>query len=134
MDMTERIDQWTNEQREQEDKIHSKEYLNWLINFTDKDKYNSFDDDCTLYDNTLLEADKINVELISKFSYYIESLANKQRVTNCPDEDNCFEVSNFYFRIGYQYYHISTMVGQGSVTFIEKLEEEPNCAYVRVPY
>lgn len=101
------------------DKASSKEYLDWLINFTNK--YNCWSDDTWTYKKDEIDKqDYENTILLSYFQSYINSIASKQNIFEIIGEDG--DEFGFYFKINNSYYKIDTITGQGSFTTIHKLD------------
>ena len=96
-----------------EDFVKSPEYINWLVDFLEK--YNQFDDDGFLYNKDISKDDEEKCRVISIFFRYIKNLSNKYNIFN--------KDYSYNFKLKGNFYNISTIVGQGAVTLIHKIEE-----------
>lgn len=108
--------------------VKSQEYLNWLCNFVDIHKY--FCDETWLYkQDEISEEDYHKVELISTFFHYISQLADEQFILE--ESEDGYDTS-YYFKAKKNYYEITTIVGQGAITSIHKIEYDESKDYVLV--
>lgn len=116
------------DKREEENAfVRSDEYLEWLSSFTKV--HDSFSDETWLYDrDSISEADNLNVERISVFFHYISELAEKQHLFSAKDEGE----NIYYFKLKGSYYEISTIIGQGAITFIHTISFDEEKDYVLV--
>lgn len=122
------LQSYINEMVENENKVKSTEYLDWLVSFLDIHK--SFSDDTWLYDeDKISKEDYERVKLISTFFHYISDLSKEQFV---PDVIEEYDEEIYNFKLRGNYYQITTIVGQGAITFINKLEYDENIDYVFV--
>jgi hypothetical protein len=108
--------------------VETKEYADWLYNFIKKGQV--YDDETAMYKMQEGE-DKEKLLLISHFQRYIEELAEKYEVENITDPKNNFEVLNFEFQIRDRFFNITTMVGQGAITFVNEIDE-PTKKYIKI--
>lgn len=100
-------------------KVSSQEYLDWLVEFTNK--YNHWCDDTWLYNkNDINEVDYDNTILLSYFQSYINSIASKQNIFESLGNNG--DEFSFYFKAKNNFYRIETICGQGSFTIITKLD------------
>ena len=109
-------------------KVLSKEYILWLYNFVSEQKH--IDDESALYIYEGIDAE--NGKIISDFLDYAEELAKEQRVCVVSDESCTFDNEEVDVRILDRYFNCFRMYGQGSITVISLLDEEPKHAYVKM--
>ncbi len=108
--------------------VKSQEYLDWLCNFVAEHEY--FSDDTWLYKKEeISEDDYEKVELLSTFFHYISNLADEQHILE--ESEDGYDIT-YYFKAKGYYYETTTLVGQGAVTSIHKIDYDENKLYVLV--
>lgn len=119
------IDNYFNKRQKTIEKVSSNEYLDWLVEFIDKN--GNFNDDTYLYNKEIDPNDRENTLLISYLQSVIEEKSINQLALPTEDEDGEYI---YYFKLKGNFYYIFTIVGQGALTCIYKLNEEPKNDYV----
>ena len=117
------------EREEKYNRVSSDEYIQWLYSYLNHEDILGFSDDDMQYAPE--SEDRENSLMLSYFLSYVEELAKKQRVLNVPDEENEFETTNYVIKINDMFIEVSTMCGQGSVSFAYKVNK-PDFCYVTV--
>ena len=97
-------------------KVTSKEYLDWLYDYVKDDR--TYDDETAPY-KVKNETDRENLCRLSFLQKVIEDLSEENNVENIIDKENLFEAMNYNFKYRDKIFNISTMIGQGAITFIE---------------
>lgn len=120
------IDNYINNLENKRKLVSSKEYLDWLENFSKKGPFN--DEDIS-YNDEIDVIDKENGKIISYFASYIYSEAQIQSVFEEKQEGE-FDEERFIFMYNDNFYEIWTIFGQGSITGINKIEKPDNDNYV----
>jgi len=112
MDIVERL---ARSQKITEEIVQTDDYINWLENFTIKNK--AFSDDTWLYfPDRISEEDNEQVSKLSNFYEAIENYASANFIYPTPDEfGNHYRVSNN--NIGYD---IGIMMGQGALFWVSR--------------
>lgn len=117
------INSYFEERMKRMNKISSPEYLKWLKTFTDI--HTGWSDDSFYYDETISEEDKNNTEILSTFYDYVNELKQKQKVFFEIEPDDYFYEEKIFFEYDSNFYELSCLVGQGTITSIKKLEKSP---------
>ncbi len=112
------------------EKISSKEYIDWVYDYVSVNKH--ADDEGALYVYEGIDAE--NGQVLSAFLDYVKELATQQRVLVTPADDCHFDSEQATVKIKDKYFEIFRMHGQGSWTSIGLLDEEPDYAFVKIPY
>lgn len=115
----EHYDSYVNKRDRNINKIKSKEYIEWLYNYTNE--IERWCDDDLLYRDDVSPELKENVELLSYFFNYVYEETNNQKVLIDDIEDE----ETLFFKIKDTYYKIELICGQGSINIIEKLNSVP---------
>lgn len=110
--------------------VSSKEYLSWLYDYVSVNKH--MDNEAAKY--TYTEIDAEYGQIVGLFLDYVEELAKEQRVLVIPDDDCDFDSEKVVVKIMDKYFEVFRMFGQGSWISVELLDEEPDYAYVKIPY
>jgi len=112
MDILERL---ARSQRITEEITQSDDYINWLENFTLKNKEFT-DDDWLYFPERISEEDKEQVSKLYNFYEAIQEYANKNYIHGTPDEfGNHYSIK--YNNIGYK---IGIMIGQGTILWVQR--------------
>lgn len=112
------------------EKVSSKEYIDWVYNYVSANKHAN--DESATYTYEGIDAE--NGRVLSVFLDYVEELAKEQRVLVVPDDECDFGSEQVVVKIKDKYFEIFRMYGQGSWTSIGLLKEEPNYAFVKIPF
>lgn len=112
------------------EKISSKEYIDWVYDYVSVNKH--ADDEGALYVYEGIDAE--NGQVLSAFLDYVKELATQQRVLVTSADDCHFDSEQATVKIKDKYFEIFRMHGQGSWTSIGLLDEEPDYAFVKIPY
>lgn len=122
------INNWFAENENREARAASQEYIDWLYNYVCTNK--QLDDADALYskDTEVTE----NGGLLSYFFEHVTKLARQQDVPVTSDDDFMFYNEEVNVKIHDKYFNLFTMCGQGAITGITLLEEEPSGAYVKL--
>lgn len=114
--------------KRKKERVSSDKYLNWLMCFIKEQiditqsQYIYISDDMYDYNDSVSNEVKDNLSLLSYFKGYLIEKAEKQNIyfdIFNEDEQICY----FYF--DNHYYSMTTIFGQGSLTYIETCKERP---------
>lgn len=107
--------------------VQSQEYIDWLYEYLKENKkINS--------ENLLYDEDKVNSEyakLLFIFLQYINDLVDETDLENLANH-NEYESERYLIKIRDKYYDLCVIFGQGSIMFINELEEKPK-EYLTIP-
>lgn len=108
--------------------VTSKEYLDWLYSYIKDDR--TYDDETAMY-KVKDEKDRKNLCQLSYLQKVIEDLSENNNIENITDKENEFEILNYNFKYRDKTFNISTMIGQGAITFIE-IAKDTNRDYIEL--
>jgi hypothetical protein len=101
--------------------VKSKDYINWLYEYINKNKY--LDSEKILYDENEKNAEY--GKLLFLFLLYINDLIDETDLENLADY-NEYESEKYNLKIKDKYYELCVVIGQGSIMFINELPHKPN--------
>ena len=108
--------------------VTSQEYIDWLYNYVSTRKY--LTDEDALYSEDIDVSE--NGQKLSSFFDHIAECAQQQDVQVNSDVDSRFPSESVIVKIYDKYFELFTIYGQGAITGITLLEEEPSGAYVKL--
>lgn len=117
-----------------QERTATQEYFNWFENFIKNCKGN-YDDESFIYETLksnepFTDIDKKNERDLSYFYQNLQLIANEQRVKEYYNTDD-FEEYGYVFKYNEVFYEWTTIVGQGSITYIQ-ITNEPEYCYIDV--
>ena len=113
-----------------EQKIKTKTFLDWLIEFTDRTKNKTWDDETAEFSvGHFSERDMKNVSLLGCFAIHIQDLAHSQNILSLPC--NRTEEFKYHIKINDNFYEIYLLASNGFITVIKKIDE-PTDSFVYV--
>ncbi len=106
-------------------KISNIEYLDWLtIEFLPKFDNAIYEDESFLYNHeNFTNKDLENEHDLHYFYDLLDVVANEQRVKEYYNDSDGFPVYEYVFKYKDKYYEKHTIVGQGSITFIQEIDK-----------
>jgi hypothetical protein len=107
--------------------IKSQEYIDWLYNYLNENKY--LNSENLLYDDD--KTNSKNGELLFLFLQYINDLIDETDLPNLANPDE-YESERYIIKIKDKYYDLCVIFGQGSIMFINELKEQPE-EYLVIP-
>lgn len=108
--------------------VSSKEYIDWLYDYVSKNK--NIDDESALYVYQGIDAQY--GQIIGVFLNYVEELAESQKIPISSDENAGFPNEKVIARIKDKYFELFRIYGQGSLTSVNLLNEEPISSFVKL--
>ena len=113
-------------------KVANKEYCNWLESFINN-LPEGYDDETWAYktirhNKEFTQEDLNNERFLDAFCKFLNIVADEQRVKEYHNDD-FFEEYEYIFKYNNQYYKWNTLIGQGSVTTITKVDK-PRFAFI----
>ena len=114
-------------------RVANKTYCNWLTSFLD-DLKQPYDDESYAYKTLkckreLTEEDDKNEKDLSHFHKFLHIVADIQRVKEYFDDRDGFPEYEYVWKYQNRFFEWNTIVGQGSITRISKIEK-PDFAYI----
>lgn len=100
--------------------VRSKKYLDWLVEFTETQPNNSWDDEDITYSNHISRYDKKYANLLSTFQRVLTNLAQEQFVLSLPTYK--YEYFKYQFKLRGKYYETSQLYGNGIVCVIKEID------------
>lgn len=100
--------------------VHSKKYIEWLVNFTKNRPNCSWDDESIIYNQYISNYDRKYANLLSVFQDELRKLAKEQFVISLPT--NKYEYFKYHFKLRGEYYETIMMDGNGTVSIIKKIQ------------
>lgn len=108
--------------------VSSKEYLDWFYNYISANK--KIDDESALY--IYQDIDAKYGQILGAFLDYVEELAGSQKVPISSDEECDFPNEKVIVKIKDKYFELFRIYGQGSLTSVTLLNEEPTYNFVKL--
>lgn len=113
-------------------KVANKEYCNWLESFMNN-LPEGYEDEAWAYktlkhNQNFTKQDLENERHLSNFHTFLDIVADIQRVKEYYDPRD-FEEYEYVFKYNNIYYEWNTLVGQGAITTIKKIEK-PDFAFI----
>ena len=121
IDMEEKI-------KEKESVYNNYDYINWLDEFTSK--HSSFHKDSFLYDESISDEDKNNVEKLDYLFECIDKYASNNGISPICYDDVSFGNVNYRFMYNNKHYEIGVMTGQGSSVSLSTIYDNNNYGYI----
>lgn len=114
---------YTNKILEEENRktkiVHSKKYLDWLVDFTDSQPNFAWDDEAIEFSPYCSNYDKKYVALFSIFQTELEKLAKEQFVVSLPT--NKYEYLKYHFKLRGNFYETIILDGNGRISTLKKI-------------
>lgn len=108
--------------------VETNEYMDWLVEFTDKTQNKYWSDDDYIYNDEISEEEKYKIQLLSYFYSFVSNKKREQQIIfsqeDITDKDGFYE-EILIFKLRNNFYKMFLAVGQGAFTSIEKLEIIP---------
>lgn len=99
--------------------VHSKKYLDWLVDFTEYQQNNAWDDEAILYSPLTSNYDKKYASLLSTFQNELKKMAQEQFVLSL--DTHKYEYFKYHFKLRGNYYETVLLDGNGAVSTIKKI-------------
>lgn len=99
--------------------VHSKKYLEWLVEFTDAQPNCAWDDEAIEFSPYFSNYDKKYAALFSIFQTELEKLAKEQFVISL--NTNKYEYIKYHFKLRGNYYETVILDGNGRISTIKKI-------------
>ncbi len=109
--------------------VHSKKYLDWLVDFTEGQNNKSWDEESIAYSNYTSNYDKKYAKLLLTFQDELLIMAKQQFILSLPT--NKYEAYKYQFKLRGNFYETSLLRGNGSVCVIRRIDE-PTSAFIYV--
>lgn len=107
-------------QTKKEKIVHSKKYLDWLVEFTNAQSNKMWDEESITYSNFISNYDKKYAKLLLNFQDELVKLAKEQFVLSLPT--NKYEDFKYHFKLRGNFYETTLLNGNGMVSVIKKIE------------
>lgn len=104
--------------------VHSKKYLDWLVEFTESQSNKMWDEESIVYSNYNSNYDKKYAKLLLLFQDELIKLAKEQFVLSLPT--NKYESFKYHFKLRSNYYETTLLNGNGAVGVIKKINNPCN--------
>ena len=115
-------------------RVANKKYCNWLISFLDNlsEEYESesWAYKTLKHKKPFTKEDENNQKDLHHFYRFLHIVADIQRVKEYCD-DRFFEEYEYVFKYNNQYYEYNTLIGQGSITTIKKIQQ-PEFSFINL--
>ena len=115
------IDKYIEKQVKKQEKVTSEEYRKWLLELT-LEKGETLFDDAYLYSDSVDITHKENTECLSWLFSYISGLYSDKGL-EVEEQGEYFPELVMFFELKGVHFKIVNIYGQGTVTYIEKVEK-----------
>ena len=102
------------------DKIRSAEYLEWIYSFFSNPNTKVMSSEVLAYSDN--KVDEENSSLLHLFNLYIEDLAEENDECQNLADNSEYEATKYLFKIKDKCFAITVVVGQGSIIYVEEIE------------
>ena len=102
------------------DKIRSAEYLEWIYSFFSNPDTKVMSSEVLAYSDN--KVDEENSSLLHLFNLYIEDLAEENDECQNLADNSEYEATKYLFKIKDKCFAITVVVGQGSIVYVEEIE------------
>ena len=113
-------------------KVANKEYCNWLEFLNNLCE--PFDSECWLYKTLkhktdFTKQDEENIIKLDYFYSFLHTVADTQGIKEYHNNNDICEEYKYIFKYNNQYYQWNILIGQGSVTIIQKIQQ-PSFSFI----